>query len=439
MPGRPDATLRAAVLESLLQALGETSQFERAFRLAGSIDEMAAEGLGRARRAALHARLAGVADIAGRWVEGQAQVEAARALLGPEPADEDVAPVDAIAASLALSGPNPDRLATATTLARRAAVAAGRAKLPVVECEAWQLLGLIAREHDLTEADTYFERSLRLAERHHLPFKRIYALAIRAGTACLVDGDLTGLTRTRQEALRVGALAVAYGVDGILALQAVLRGEFAAASRMIDECWQVVVRLRFVQTAQYMVMTRATLAAHQGRRREMEEALAEFGNWGGPESAEMPLAFGLARTFCALLEEDRELAGHELAQALSYEAENPTAFHLAGKNGLRLLLGVLDGRMDWPQYQEITQAPASRMPGGPGRSTRWPRTWGCGWWPRPRTTPAGVRRPSGCAARRTTFTGRGCWPWPVPAARPCGGWGLRSRSAGTARTRCRPC
>ncbi len=356
-----DVGLRADVLERLLLALGETSQFDRAFQLTGALTELGEQGLAAPRWAILRARLARVAYLAGRWADGMAHVEAARALLGPDAGDEHVAPVDSIAAYLALSRPGPDRLRAAAELAGRAVAAAERVPLPLVACDALQLLGVIAREHDLAESDTYVDRSRVLAERYHLPIKRVYALVLRAGTACLVDGGVVELERAQAEASRLGAITLVHEVEGILALQAVLRGEYERAAGMIDECVVATTRLRFDRLTRYVLMVRATLAAHRGDRVGMEVALADFHGRGGGESYDLPLAYGLARAFCALLEEDRPAARRELTQVLAYEENSPTTFHLAGRNGLDLLLGVLDGTHGRAEYRAVAAAPASGM------------------------------------------------------------------------------
>ena len=110
-----------------------------------------------------------------------------------------------------------------------------------------------------------------------------------------------------------------------------------------------------------MLVTKAVLAGHQGRRAAMEETLSELATWGERASHELPLSYGLARTFCALLEENRELAESDMAQALAYDAQNPTTFHMAGKNGLGLLLGILAGRNGWPHFEAVSATAGSKM------------------------------------------------------------------------------
>jgi DNA-binding CsgD family transcriptional regulator len=231
----------------------------------------------------------------------------------------------------------------------------------MVSCEAWQLLGVIAREHDLDEASRCFDRARHLAEEHNLPIQRIYALVRVAGNDWLRHGTTSGLERAHEEALRVGAITVAYNVDAIVALQSVLCGDYILAGQQIDACLEATNRLQLGGLTRYVLMTKATLAAHKGKRAEMEDAVTAFlaGARGG--LPELPLCFGLARAFCALLEENRDLAESELAKALAYESENPTTFHLSGRHGLHLLLGVLAGRAGWPHHAEITATSPSTM------------------------------------------------------------------------------
>ncbi len=363
-----DVGLRADVLASLLPALGEAGQFERAFALQDAVAELSAAGLDRVKRAELHTGLARVAWLAGREADGMAQVDAARALLGPDADDAHTARIDSIAAFLTLNAQRPDRIAGAEFLARRAAEAARRAELPEVGCEAWQLLGILARERDLGEAVDHFTRARQLAEENHLSIQRTYAGTRLAGISWLADGSSTELVEAREEALRVGAITVAYNVDAILGLDAVLRGQYRTAEEKLRVCGEGTRRLQLKSMTLYVLMAQATAAAHQGKRSEVDSAVAEFHELGGIGSQERPLCFGLARAFCALLEEDRDQAGHDLTKAMSYETETPTTFHLSGTHGLALLLGALNGTLDHPGYEKITRSAAAGM--------RWNRVFG---------------------------------------------------------------
>ncbi|MFI9010672.1 AAA family ATPase [Actinosynnema sp. NPDC053489] len=356
-----DVAIRADVLDSLLPALAEAGQFDRAFALVDAVAELSAAGLGRVRRAELHTKLAQVANTAGQWTDGIAHVETARALLGVDAGDEHTARLDAVAAFLTLNLEVPDRIGSAEFLARRAADAAKRVPLPEVGCETWQLLGVLARDRDLEEAAECFSRARALAEEHGLPIQRAYAVIRQAGLDWLAEGNAAELAEAREEALLIGAISVAYNVDSILGLDAVLRGQYAAAAERLPRIIADTRRLRLRNLTLYGLMAQATAAAHQGRRAEMDAAIEAFDEVGGVGSQERPLCFGLARAFCALLEEDRVTAGHDLARAIAYEAEAPTVYHLSGRHGLRLLLDALSGALDLDGYREVTRSAAARM------------------------------------------------------------------------------
>jgi len=80
------------------------------------------------------------------------------------------------------------------------------------------------------------------------------------------------------------------------------------------------------------------------------------------------LSLGLARVFCALLEENQELAWQEFADLLAAEDSKPTQFSLSGRHGLHLLLGVLRGEAGCADAKEIGEHVAGTM--------RWNRQFG---------------------------------------------------------------
>jgi DNA-binding CsgD family transcriptional regulator len=355
-----DEGARAEVLEILLYALAEGGRFERAFALADTLDTGSA-GLSVERRVAVRVRLAWVAQIAGRHADCAAQVAEARMALGPNPTEALRAPVDAISAHLALDTPGSNRIADAEALALAAIGPAERVPMPVIACQAWYAIGVIVRARDLGESDAALRRTQSIAEEYRLPIWRLYGISGQATNAWLAEADAKPLASARTEALRVGAITVALNLESVLALDSVLRGDFATAPSLIDEGLATVRRLQLPSLERYLLMSRAVLAAHQCRREEMEAAHAEFLDRGGGLSRELPLSLGLARTFCALLEEDRELAEHELAEVRASEEANPVPFYLAGGNGLQLLLDVLAGRVGWREYRDVSSCGSSRM------------------------------------------------------------------------------
>ncbi|WP_354643006.1 ATP-binding protein [Kitasatospora camelliae] len=352
---------RTGIAESLLFALVEAGQLDRALALGDALPAAGKAALGADRRVALHTRLAWASVIAERGPETVAQVAAARALLPPDAEPAQLAALTVVEGYLALlpgqGGPPVD----AERSARHAAEVAERSDLPVLACQAWQLLALLARERGFDDADGCLERMLAVAEAHALPVWRVEALVRLGANAFLRTGDARGLEQARDAARGVGAILLAQQTEGFLALHAVLGGRPAAAREIIDRCRDATARMRNLATHRYLLLTSATLAAHRGARREMERELLAFRRAGGEESILTPVMFGLCRAVCALLEEDRGRAEAELAAAGAWEEQHPSVFYLAGRYGLRPLLDVLAGRAGRPAYEAAAQAPAAAL------------------------------------------------------------------------------
>lgn len=355
-----DAQARAAAFASQLYALAEAGLVERAVASAGELDQVAGL-LSPQARAHLHTRLAWALAVAGRSSDGLAQVEIARRLLGPDAAATDTAAIDVVAAHMVLDLPGPDNLAAGEALARRAAEVAGTAELPLVACQAWQLLGALSRSRDPDEATACLERARQIAVQHDLPIEEIHALIRLGNDDALRDGNVARLEQVRRAASQAGAVTARYQAEASIAFYAILRGEFGTARELIDQVLASTMRLRLMETTQYALLLRAVLAGHQGKRREMEAALADLRRWNGDFALHTPRSYGLARAWCALLEENRARALDDLSHALAAEEKSPTVFQLTGRYGLHLLLSVLHGTMDWPQYRELTAAPVSRL------------------------------------------------------------------------------
>ena len=355
-----DPQVRADAFADLLHALAEAGQVERAVSSAGKLEQIAGLLNGRAR-ARLHTQLAWAAVVAGRSAEGMTQIGIARKVLGPDASDRDTAPIDVVEAHLMLDVPGTGQMRTAESLARHAADVAEAMDLPAVACQAWQLLGAVCRSRDPDEATACLERAWQIAVRHQLRIEEIHALIRLGSDDALRDGNLDRLEQASREATRAGAVTARYLADGSIALQAVLRGDFATAETLLDEVLEATIRLRLVETTQYAVMVRAILGAHRGRRREMDAALADLRDWGGDVAQNIPRVYGLARAWCALLEENRSRATRELSIALAAEDKSPSIFQLTGRYGLDLLLRVLDGTMDRDGYQAVITAPVSDL------------------------------------------------------------------------------
>jgi len=351
---------RADAQEMLLFAHTEAGRVDEALTSIEALNQLGG-GLDRPRRAVWHTRLAWAAVVAGRGDAAQAQVDAARALLGPDPDRAASVRLDVVEAHLLLDRFGPAQLAAAEALARRAAAEAEALPLPEVACQAWQLLGAIERIRDPAAGTACLERARAIAVRHAMPMAEVHVLVRLGNDEALHAATLDLLNQARDTAGRLGAVTVGYQAESSIALHLVLRGRYAEAQRLIDRILPDTKRLALLETAQYLLLSQAVLAAHQGRRRRMEAALGEFRSSGGDLPLHAPRVSGLARAFCALLEEDRPRATEDLARGLAAEARSPTIFPLSGRYGLSPLLRALAGDLDEPEFRDLAELPAARL------------------------------------------------------------------------------
>ncbi|MFD6421096.1 AAA family ATPase [Streptomyces sp. NPDC060198] len=365
---------RPPVVEHLAQALAGAGELERAFELAETLG-MAGPGAPAAgRRADLHLRLAWDAVLAERGADARRQLTAARALMpragGPvDGMSGQGAALAVVEGHLALlpgspghGGPDPAvRTEEAERSARRAAEVAERASLPVVACQAWHLLALLGRERGFDHADACLERMLAVAERHSLPLWRVGALVRLGVNAFMRTGSSARLEAARRTARALGAIVLTQDTEGMLAMHAVLRGEYEEAREAVDRSLGATARLHNLSTHRYLLLTSATLAAHRGNRDAMDQELERFHRAGGADSFLTPVVLGLCRAFCALMEEDRPAATAELAAVAAWEAAQPQVFYLSGSHGLGPLLDVLSNRADREVLREHTGAPAAEL------------------------------------------------------------------------------
>jgi DNA-binding CsgD family transcriptional regulator len=326
----------AAVLETLLTALIQAGRLRDAGELAGRVEELACVGLAAERLAALRARLAWAASCAGDRVEAAAQLAMARGLnpLASSGASEVL--LDALSGRLAAEVRRGD--ATAEELSRRGLGLAMREDLPEVACLAWEALGILARFRDIAESGACFERMGALARQRRLVYWGLLARLHLGTNDWLVCGDTTRLGQVLRAARRLGAAAVACSAMTVMALDFVLTARFPEAGEIIERCQAEAGSLGLTETLRWLAMVRAALAGQQGRRRKMDTALEEFRERGGEGSRLEPLTLGLAKTFCALLEEDRAEAVAELDRVA---ARGQGSFPIAGTDGLRVLLSEL--------------------------------------------------------------------------------------------------
>lgn len=356
--------LRAAVLELLLRAVACSARFDQVPELTANLEALGDHDVPTPRRAGLYAQLVSLTVLAGRPADALWHVDVARRLLGDSPAEAHAAPVDLAAAYAETSRLAPDRLHTATELARRAVDAAQRAGLSNIACEALMVLGYLTWRQDEAAATECFIRARALAEADERPILRVAAEVYLARIAARRDGRMDAVEQAQQEALRIGVLPLTYETDCLLALDEIRRCQFAAAGTRIREGLTDATRLRLGRSLSMLRLVEAIWYAHQARRAEMQESLERLAPFMDDVPGLRQRSYGMARAFCSLLEEDRDAAEQEFAQALAYDTENPVSGGF-GRYGIILLLGVLAGRMGWQHHLGATQVS--------GSATRWNR------------------------------------------------------------------
>ncbi|MGP3638135.1 helix-turn-helix transcriptional regulator [Streptomyces sp. 24-1644] len=351
---------RDEVTVQLAIAQAESGRLDAASALLDDLPPAPAGSRTAEERAQAHTQVAWAATMAEQQEEARRRIQAARALFGVTPRPEQEAALVVIEGHLALlperdgrgEGPGPggrarqdgrERLKEAERSARRAALTAEQRGRPVVACQAWQLLALLSRERGFDEADACLVRMLAVAEKHRLAGCRAEAL-VRLGTnAFMRTGEATQLETARAAAHELGSLVLLQTVDGLLAMQSVLGGRWDRARGIVERSVEASARLQNLSAHRYLLLVDAVLAAHRGRAREQERALARFRRAGGEESMLVPLQRGLCQAVGALMGEDRAGATAALDAALVWEREHPSFFYLSGRYGLRPLLRILDG------------------------------------------------------------------------------------------------
>ncbi len=353
---------RAAVAESLAVARAEGGDLDGALALAETLPPVPARSEAAARRGQVHVELAWAAVMAERTADAALQVDAARVLLGPTPPAGRRAALVVVDGYLALlpghGRPGRDPVETEQAV-QKAAETAEAEGLPVVACRAWQLLALLRREEGFDAADAALERMLSISTDHALPVWRVEALVRLGANAFMRTGDASRLLSARAAATELGALLLTRTVDGLLAMNAVMCARWEEAQEIIDRSAEASARVGDLSAHRYLLLAGATMAAHRGRRRDMDRALAAFRRAGGEKSLLVPLRSGLCRAFGALLEEDRERAVAGLDEALAWELDHPSYYYLSGRYGLRPLLRVLAGQADRAELEEVRAAPGA--------------------------------------------------------------------------------
>jgi DNA-binding CsgD family transcriptional regulator len=269
------------------------------------------------RSADLHLRIARAAVAGARWVDADASVKVARTIPHPE-----IARVDAVAAQIAEGR---KRWADAVALARTALEAADEARLPEVECEALEVIGRVARQHDLAESDRAFARAASIAEASGLPVWRLRAL-YELGTNHMVQTDsVDQLLQARNLSEAQGTLALTAALDVLISVGL---NKQQRADEALDHARRAASEARRFRLASLpmALMMQAYAHAVRGERDEVEARIAEATELTPKDRDVLGGAWGYCRGQLSVQEEDLEQAWRHMSAGAELLLSSPAQF-----------------------------------------------------------------------------------------------------------------
>ena len=335
----PDDPVRAVLVDDArTDVFALAGQVDRAFevgdRLLGRLDLASRLPSGGVE---LHLRLARAGVAAGRWQVAADHLTAARGL----PAVHQpglAACLDALDAQVALGQ---GRLRRADRLAAAALAVAERAGLPAVACEALEVAGRVARQHDLAVAEATFARGLAVATAHGLELWRLRALHELGTVDQLRTESVDRLRQARELAVEVGALALVATLD--LQIAAGLIKQFRADEGLAAARGSAEASRRLhLATLPMALVLQATGHAQRGQVEEMRARLAEAMALAPDDLDVHGSAWGHCRATVSLLAEDRTRALTEMTTGARLLQRSPATV-APPFLGLRVLLLAVDG------------------------------------------------------------------------------------------------
>ena len=336
-----DERTAAEADECLLQVLSLAGKWDRAQELVEALLTRLADDAGAAhRRTELYLRLARAALSATRWDEAHQLVESAREQLSGVVDEVLATSLDAVEAQASMTR-DPSR---AAALAEAALDSAVRVGLPEVACDALEVLGRSARQHDVDLAEALFLRALSTAEANGLELWRTRALH-ELGTIDMLRGrTVARLEEARELAVEQGALATAAVVDVQIAAAMVFHDDPEPALVATRRCAELARKYALHETFA-AAMALETYVHARARRPEAMQRCAEDARARGPGAAtEVKLASAAA--VLGLVEEDRKAARRHLEDAARHARSAPGDHAYSPAGGILALVRALDGAHD---------------------------------------------------------------------------------------------
>ena len=295
LAGPDDAALRTPVDEALTEVFAMSGQVDRAIEMGKTLLARLGHRAPSDRAANLHLDIARAAIAGARWAEAAASIEVARGSPGA-----DTARADACAAEVAVGQ---GRLAEADGLARAALRAAESGGRPEVACEALEVIGRVARQRDLEEAERAFAREAEVAAAHGLQLWRLRALHELGTIDQLRTESVDRLAEARELAVAQGALALTATLD--LQIAAGLNKQFRADEALQAARRSAAAARQFRLAVLPMALIfQATAHAIRGEDAEMEARIGEAVSLAPDDQDVLGCAWGHCRATASLLAED---------------------------------------------------------------------------------------------------------------------------------------
>jgi DNA-binding CsgD family transcriptional regulator len=309
-----DLTVRTAIDEALTEVYAMSGQVDRAIETGRVLLARLGPGMPSARTAGLHLDIARAAIAGARWAEADASVTVARGLSASGDAR-----TDACAAQVAIGR---GALRDADQLARAALARAGAGGEPEVTCEALEVIGRVARQRDLDEAEQAFSRQAATAAAHTLPLWQLRALH-ELGTIDQLRTESTDrLERARELAVAQGALALTATLD--LQIAAGLNKQFRADEALDAASRAASASRRFrLATLPVALIFQATAHAIRGEHDLMEARIAEAVALAPHDPDVAGCAWGHCRATFSLLAEDLAAAHTQMAAGAGMLLSSP--------------------------------------------------------------------------------------------------------------------
>lgn len=339
-----DERTAAEVDDCLLEVLSLAGKWDRAQEVVEALlARVTDDESGARQRAEVHLRLARTAVSATRWDEAQQLVERARSHLGDGGDEALAAALDAVEAQASINR-DPSR---SLALAQVALESATRLGLPDTACDALEILGRTARQHDLAAAEAFFSQALSTAEASGLELWRTRALH-ELGTIDMLRGrTVARLEEARQLALAQGTLATAAVVDVQIAAAIVFWNDPEPAIVATRRCAELGRKYGFHETMAAAVGLEAYVHA-RARRPDAMRRCAEEARASAPGVAS-EVKIGSASAVLALVEEDRAAARRHLEDAARHAASAPGDHAHSPSGGILALVQGLDDADERPE------------------------------------------------------------------------------------------